>query len=362
MATVIDDAATSLIYYSGTSWCVLGAGVYDPDTSDYHNATFHTSVNDGEYAVIAWYGTDIAIYGARRPNHGIYGIVVDGGAASYYSGYNANATFQQVLYESSGLAEADHTLTLANANSKNTAAYPTDVWVDLDFVAVSGTLKDAASAATSSSSTAVAAVTTTSATSSAAAATTSTSATSSTTSTTPSSSSYWPPSATPTSTFTSASTSASAAQPSSAPISSASSSTYTSSAASSAAASTTLALMAPDAQYSATSDTLATTGEPTTATNTGAGAGATQAADLTSTSSTHTTTVAVSVAVIVISAAVVATVAGLWWWRRRQRAVGSPGVYAGADSAASEKVGSGWAFWRRPRYAEVAGDSHWHDF
>lgn len=71
---------------------------------------------------------------------GIYGISVDNASPSYYSGFASPDEFQQVLYSTSGLSQGDHQIVISNANSQNTAQYPNYIYVDVDFVAVTGTL------------------------------------------------------------------------------------------------------------------------------------------------------------------------------------------------------------------------------
>jgi hypothetical protein len=70
---------------------------------------------------------------------GIYGISVDDASPSYFSGFASPDEFQQVLYSTSGLSQGDHHIVISNANSQNTAQYPNYIYVDVDFVAVTGT-------------------------------------------------------------------------------------------------------------------------------------------------------------------------------------------------------------------------------
>ncbi|KIR97422.1 hypothetical protein L804_05106 [Cryptococcus deuterogattii 2001/935-1] len=137
MVTPIDDTNANYGWF-GTTWSTNHT--IDPLTYEYYDG--------GDYAIIAWHGTDIALYGARRnkiASHGIYGISVDSGDIQYYSGYSEKSTFQQVLYATSGLEEGDHTLKVSNENARNTDEYPNYIWLDVDYVAVTGSLTNAAS-------------------------------------------------------------------------------------------------------------------------------------------------------------------------------------------------------------------------
>ncbi|GFZ43730.1 hypothetical protein JCM24511_01450 [Saitozyma sp. JCM 24511] len=187
MATVVDDNS-GLFQWNG-QWASNNTvanrfGIAMALLSPKLNSTSHYSGTNGANCLIAWTGTDIAVYGARRSKHlallprrcpiplpstlkhritsssdsltyqGIYGISVDNASPSYYSGFASPDEFQQVLYSTSGLSLGDHQIVISNANSQNTAQYPNYIYVDVDFVAVTGTLRDANNlgAATSTSS------------------------------------------------------------------------------------------------------------------------------------------------------------------------------------------------------------------
>lgn len=65
---------------------------------------------------------------------------MDSAPTLYYSGYSATDEIQSVLYSTSGLAEGAHTLKLSNENARNIGQYPSFVYLDVDFVAVTGSL------------------------------------------------------------------------------------------------------------------------------------------------------------------------------------------------------------------------------
>lgn len=66
MSTSIDDTNANFGWF-GTTWSTNHT--VDPMADEYYDGTFHSSTNNGDYAIIAWHGTDITLYGARRNNH-----------------------------------------------------------------------------------------------------------------------------------------------------------------------------------------------------------------------------------------------------------------------------------------------------
>ncbi|ORY31987.1 hypothetical protein BCR39DRAFT_71841 [Naematelia encephala] len=270
---------------------------------------------------------------------GIYGVSLDNGQAQYYAGFSADAQFQAVLYASSGLTEGDHTLRLSNENGQNIAQYPQYIYLDVDEIAVTGTLLNAASATSDSSI--ISSTETTMAvlqTSQVASTSTSTQPTSTISSTTPSSSSssssssIFTSSSAPTSTSTSTLTSATS--PSLIPTSStlASSSTPTT-ALSTPPPPISSIIIHPNTlvpsfatNKSEDSTTMETTGTPnvsaplTSPPKVSSGVvGTAVGADGTGSSSHKTTTIAVSVTVIIIAVAVMVTIGSLYYWRTRRK-------------------------------------------
>ncbi|OCF43772.1 hypothetical protein I317_02376 [Kwoniella heveanensis CBS 569] len=119
MATIIDDENVNFAWI-GTS-C-------------------HSSTKDGDYCIVAWEGTDISVYGARRKNHGLYGVSVDNGDIQYFSGYALTGEFQATLFATNGLEQGKHHLKISNENARNIEQYPDYIWLDIDSVAVTGNL------------------------------------------------------------------------------------------------------------------------------------------------------------------------------------------------------------------------------
>lgn len=71
---------------------------------------------------------------------GLYGVVIDGGEIQYFSGFSQDGQFQATLFATNGLQDGSHTLKISNENERNQDQYPDYDWLDIDSVAVSGTL------------------------------------------------------------------------------------------------------------------------------------------------------------------------------------------------------------------------------
>ncbi|WVQ93906.1 hypothetical protein IAU59_000984 [Kwoniella sp. CBS 9459] len=281
MATIIDDENVNFAW-TGTS-C-------------------HSSTKDGDYCVIAWDGTDISVYGARRKNHvgsfdspsrwqkrphGLYGVSVDNGDIQYFSGYSLAGEFQATLFATNGLEQGTHHLKISNENARNSQEYPDYIWLDIDSVAVTGNLVSGSSVSVSDSP--------------------SSSAVSSSSSS---------GSASPSESSTSISSSAASSGSSSSETagSSSSQSDNVVSGQYSTSGSMNIISTATDGPTS-TESTVPTVTRPSTS-SPDPSATSEDAAN----KDTHkTTTLAVSVSVIVVSGLVVLSIVGWWYWRRRKR-------------------------------------------
>ncbi|WVR03335.1 hypothetical protein IAU60_000326 [Kwoniella sp. DSM 27419] len=126
----------------------------------------HSSTADGDYCMVAWTGTDITVYGARRKkcvsqslgeeiahsfesSHGTYGAQLDDEPIQYFSGYSLDGEFQVALFGTSGLAQGPHELKISNEYARKTGQPSDYVWLDIDSVAVMGNLIAASSTVTS---------------------------------------------------------------------------------------------------------------------------------------------------------------------------------------------------------------------
>ncbi|WWC71962.1 uncharacterized protein I206_105921 [Kwoniella pini CBS 10737] len=138
MNITIDDASPQFQYYSANNtWSRNHVG--DDLTSKYFKQTFRATFTEGDYVTLTFNGTAIAIYGAKRANHGYYSTQLDGGTIQFQNGNSLNPQIQALIYQAAGLrADQEHTITLKNTPSKNNIApKPGDEWwFDIDFAVV----------------------------------------------------------------------------------------------------------------------------------------------------------------------------------------------------------------------------------
>jgi hypothetical protein len=84
----------------------------------------------GANMVLPFRGVGISWIGYRGPDAGIASVQVDGAAPSEIDLYAPTATYQPVVYTASGLADANHTLTIQATGRKNVASSAARVVVD----------------------------------------------------------------------------------------------------------------------------------------------------------------------------------------------------------------------------------------
>jgi len=78
---------------------------------------------------------------ARLTKQGIYSVSIDAGEPEFFSGFaSGDGQFQAVLFATTGLADAEHTLRIANENSRNIEQYPKYIYLDVDYFALTGEL------------------------------------------------------------------------------------------------------------------------------------------------------------------------------------------------------------------------------
>jgi hypothetical protein len=97
--------------------------------------TAHETATAGEKVTVPFRGTAIGWIGYRGPDAGIAQVQVDGGAPTQVDLYSPAATFQPVVFTATGLADANHTLTIQATGVKNAASTAARVVVDaLDVI------------------------------------------------------------------------------------------------------------------------------------------------------------------------------------------------------------------------------------
>ncbi|WVF72620.1 hypothetical protein IAT40_007438 [Kwoniella sp. CBS 6097] len=135
-ATTMFDDTAAYISYQGT-WSPQETG--DPFISRYQNSTFHSTTTDGDTATITFIGTDIQVFGAKRPNHGFLSGSIDKTPKVYMNGYARNPEeYQVVLFEAHGIENGTHEVVMTNEPMYDTSVAGGN-WFDIDFVAINGT-------------------------------------------------------------------------------------------------------------------------------------------------------------------------------------------------------------------------------
>ncbi|KIJ67685.1 hypothetical protein HYDPIDRAFT_83283 [Hydnomerulius pinastri MD-312] len=123
VTTLIDDKSP-LLQYDATWSPGTSADSY---ADEYYLGTFTTSNVTGGTASFSFNGTAFWIYGAKRDNHGTFSVSVNGQTYANNNGYANPYTFQQVLFNTSGLAQGTHQVLITNTGTNNQ-------YVDIDLV------------------------------------------------------------------------------------------------------------------------------------------------------------------------------------------------------------------------------------
>ncbi|PPQ90545.1 hypothetical protein CVT25_015859 [Psilocybe cyanescens] len=119
--TVIEDTSPLLVY--SANW---GAGKSETDTKadQYTQSSFTLTQTNGASMSFSFYGSSVAVYGARRGNHGSYNAKVDSSAALPFSGQSNTDQFNQTMFTANvnlGL----HNLSITNGDN---------TFFDVDYV------------------------------------------------------------------------------------------------------------------------------------------------------------------------------------------------------------------------------------
>jgi hypothetical protein len=92
----------------------------------------------GETVTVPFRGTAIGWVGYRGPDAGIATVQVDTGAATQVDLYSPTATYQPIVFNATGLADTDHTLTIKATGTKNAASTAARVVIDAFDVVTPG--------------------------------------------------------------------------------------------------------------------------------------------------------------------------------------------------------------------------------
>jgi len=93
----------------------------------YYLGTFTVNNVSNGKATFTFNGTGFWIYGAKRSNHGTYSVEVDGANYPDNNGASTNNQFMVSLFNTSGLSQGSHTVSLTNTGTNGQ-------YVDIDLV------------------------------------------------------------------------------------------------------------------------------------------------------------------------------------------------------------------------------------
>ncbi|PPQ90562.1 hypothetical protein CVT25_015876 [Psilocybe cyanescens] len=123
--TTIFEDTSPMILYSGVGWNA-GHSSGDPSAEKYTESSFTVTQTMGSSMSFAFYGSSVAIYGAKRWNHGAYSATIDDGSPIQFNGKATPDLFNQVLF-SSDFDLGQHNLTVFNDNT---------TFFDVDYIMV----------------------------------------------------------------------------------------------------------------------------------------------------------------------------------------------------------------------------------
>lgn len=110
---------------TGSPWSGNGAA-NPPDLP----VTAHETHTAGETLTLPFRGTAISWIGYRGPDGGIATVQVDGGAPVEVDTYAPTVKFQEAVFTATGLADANHTLTITATGGRNAASSAPRIVVD----------------------------------------------------------------------------------------------------------------------------------------------------------------------------------------------------------------------------------------
>lgn len=123
---MVDDASDKVLHTG--SW--THADSTETWTGGDLGRTESFSGSAGDTATVRVWGTGVRVICPKGPGQGIAEISVDGGSATEVDLYASDKQFQQRVFERSGLAEGEHTVSVRVTGRRNAAA--SDALVVLD--------------------------------------------------------------------------------------------------------------------------------------------------------------------------------------------------------------------------------------
>ncbi|KIK67485.1 hypothetical protein GYMLUDRAFT_1020713 [Collybiopsis luxurians FD-317 M1] len=129
--STIEDFSPAIIY--SPDW-KQGSSSSDNLASSYSASSFFATNTNGGTASFTFNGTGIELFGAKRGNHGLYQVTIDGTQFAAASGQASDpGIFQTSLFSKTDLTQGLHTVVLENQGSSGQ-------FVDLDFITWHGNI------------------------------------------------------------------------------------------------------------------------------------------------------------------------------------------------------------------------------
>jgi len=114
----VNDSATGA---GNNQFEYVGSWNYGAEANAYMKDN-HWSLSPDAFFQVRFNGTQIKLYGAKAPTHGIAAVSIDGGAETFVDYYAATRTDDTLLYTSQALADGQHTLRVRVTGAKNSSS------------------------------------------------------------------------------------------------------------------------------------------------------------------------------------------------------------------------------------------------
>ncbi|WP_438446659.1 immunoglobulin-like domain-containing protein [Gorillibacterium sp. sgz5001074] len=122
-----EDSDAALLYQP--SWIVYGH-------TSFSGGTIKGFTGTGASVTLNFKGGSVQVYGLKSPSNGIAEVFLDGVSRGTVDYYSSNAQFQQLIFEATGLTDANHTIKLVNTGTRNPKALESKI--NVDYILVTG--------------------------------------------------------------------------------------------------------------------------------------------------------------------------------------------------------------------------------
>jgi endoglucanase len=135
--TAQPTSAPQLLSVNDTGFTYAGTWRTSTGSAKYQGDDHHSDVSGSTFS-ITFTGTSLALYSSRAPYHGIAAVSVDGGPESDVDLYDATRVDQALVFTTTTLANATHTVRVRVTGRKNPAS--SESIVNADRVDIAGSL------------------------------------------------------------------------------------------------------------------------------------------------------------------------------------------------------------------------------